>query len=112
MTNQHKMIAARPAPSSTVGPWAWLRTNLFSGPVNTLFTLAGLYLLYLLLAPAIQWAFINADWVGTSRDDCSREGDRKSTRLNSSHVRISYAVFCLKKKTTKSNLPCTRRRLT
>src|SRR2546422_8011972 len=27
-----------------------------------------------------------------------REGDRKSTRLNSSHVYISYAVFCLKKK--------------
>src|SRR6266498_5626544 len=27
-----------------------------------------------------------------------RGGDRKSTRLNSSHVRISYAVFCLKKK--------------
>src|SRR5436305_8187321 len=28
--------------------------------------------------------------------------DRKSTRLNSSHVRISYAVFCLKKKTINS----------
>src|SRR5690606_41977940 len=28
------------------------------------------------------------------------EVDRKSTRLNSSHVKISYAVFCLKKKTT------------
>src|SRR5204862_7777447 len=28
--------------------------------------------------------------------------DRKSTRLNSSHVEISYAVFCLKKKKTKS----------
>src|SRR5690554_7112401 len=28
--------------------------------------------------------------------------DRKSTRLNSSHVRISYAVFCLKKKKKKS----------
>src|SRR5690606_41495483 len=27
--------------------------------------------------------------------------DRKSTRLNSSHVKISYAVFCLKKKTQK-----------
>src|SRR3712207_8185581 len=27
-------------------------------------------------------------------------GDRKSTRLNSSHANISYAVFCLKKKTT------------
>src|SRR5690606_40970832 len=31
-----------------------------------------------------------------SRSICSR--DRKSTRLNSSHVKISYAVFCLKKK--------------
>src|SRR2546426_3592802 len=29
------------------------------------------------------------------------EGDRKSTRLNSSHLVISYAVFCLKKKKTK-----------
>src|SRR5690554_6981454 len=29
--------------------------------------------------------------------------DRKSTRLNSSHVRISYAVFCLKKKKNKNN---------
>src|SRR5690606_40058045 len=28
------------------------------------------------------------------------DGDRKSTRLNSSHVKISYAVFCLKKKKT------------
>src|SRR5690554_7679451 len=31
--------------------------------------------------------------------------DRKSTRLNSSHVRISYAVFCLKKKKTKELPP-------
>src|SRR5699024_12291794 len=31
--------------------------------------------------------------------DRRAEGDRKSTRLNSSHVSISYAVFCLKKKT-------------
>src|SRR2546426_8003771 len=30
-----------------------------------------------------------------------RKGDRKSTRLNSSHLVISYAVFCLKKKKTK-----------
>src|SRR5690606_41505366 len=32
------------------------------------------------------------------RDGVSMQGDRKSTRLNSSHVKISYAVFCLKKK--------------
>src|SRR5256712_10081193 len=33
--------------------------------------------------------------------------DRKSTRLNSSHDQISYAVFCLKKKTADESLPVT-----
>src|SRR3712207_8093480 len=33
-------------------------------------------------------------------DDEEDDGDRKSTRLNSSHANISYAVFCLKKKKT------------
>src|SRR3989442_12059401 len=42
------------------------------------------------MAKALQWL---------SRFPASLPGrDRKSTRLNSSHVRISYAVFCLKKK--------------
>src|SRR5258708_13025988 len=39
----------------------------------------------------------------------SVEEDRKSTRLNSSHQIISYAVFCLKKKTAKThNIPATQ----
>src|SRR2546430_9020696 len=33
------------------------------------------------------------------------DGDRKSTRLNSSHSQISYAVFCLKKKTCAKSTP-------
>src|SRR5690554_6983716 len=36
-------------------------------------------------------------------DDDAVGIDRKSTRLNSSHVRISYAVFCLKKKKKKKS---------
>src|SRR5690242_20835678 len=47
--------------------------------------------------------------VVADRDDFSRHQtatgvDRKSTRLNSSHMSISYAVFCLKKKKKKTNL--------
>src|SRR5436309_11018250 len=56
------------------------------------------------------------DWSRAPRSSLSRlcEGqlqggerairDRKSTRLNSSHVKISYAVFCLKKKKTKRQM--------
>src|SRR3712207_7064156 len=39
----------------------------------------------------------------------TKQQDRKSTRLNSSHANISYAVFCLKKKKTIDNL--SRRRV-
>src|SRR3712207_8770416 len=51
-----------------------------------------------------------ADGVVRVRNDhgaCTRARvlqDRKSTRLNSSHANISYAVFCLKKKKKKHNL--------
>src|SRR5690606_39319620 len=42
---------------------------------------------------------------GTARPRTPRPPrDRKSTRLNSSHVKISYAVFCLKKKKTDTQL--------
>src|SRR5437773_8277545 len=37
------------------------------------------------------------------RGDAHHHLDRKSTRLNSSHITISYAVFCLKKKKNKKN---------
>src|SRR3712207_6939573 len=40
--------------------------------------------------------------IGTSSSGNVPIGDRKSTRLNSSHANISYAVFCLKKKKKKT----------
>src|SRR3712207_7382985 len=54
-------------------------------------------------------AFPNPPWAERGRP--GEEGppcpaDRKSTRLNSSHANISYAVFCLKKKKSTAPLPC------
>src|SRR5439155_17427852 len=67
------------------------RSTLF--PYTTLFRSLhpGLHL----LAAVLGWAF---------RREPAADQDRKSTRLNSSHVAISYAVFCLKKK-KKGNSP-------
>ncbi|MBD7977773.1 MULTISPECIES: amino acid ABC transporter permease [Pseudomonas] len=63
-----------PAPAMSVGLLGWIRANLFSNWVNTLLTFIGLYLIWLIVPPIIEWAFIKADWVGSSRADCSREG--------------------------------------
>src|SRR5687768_17753681 len=53
------------------------------------------------IAPKIS-SSISADSPGVETG-LRRLEDRKSTRLNSSHGYISYAVFCLKKKTTRPN---------
>src|SRR3712207_8839501 len=42
----------------------------------------------------------------TGRKRVEEALDRKSTRLNSSHANISYAVFCLKKKIERYRSPC------
>jgi general L-amino acid transport system permease protein len=63
-----------PPPSNTVGLMGWMRGNLFSSPVNTVLTLLSMWIIYISVPPVIQWAFLDADWIGTSRDDCSREG--------------------------------------
>src|SRR3712207_7948448 len=44
--------------------------------------------------------------VGVAVHDVREGTDRKSTRLNSSHANISYAVFCLKKKKTHIHRTC------
>src|SRR5688572_32487659 len=47
------------------------------------------------------WDAPRSAWSGSDRPGgAGRSPDRKSTRLNSSHSQISYAVFCLKKKKT------------
>src|SRR2546422_3990129 len=65
------------------------RSTLF--PYTTLFRSAADFVELDALADRLQR--------GQGDDRASHAGDRKSTRLNSSHGYISYAVFCLKKKT-------------
>src|SRR5688572_32123468 len=52
--------------------------------------------------PGIDGLFVASTDLGSFSG--LRQGDRKSTRLNSSHSQISYAVFCLKKKTYTSRV--------
>src|SRR3712207_7682247 len=69
------------------------------GSLNTINTVA----LQWGAAPRAEYSIDVQTRDGESITACMRAGnvssDRKSTRLNSSHANISYAVFCLKKKT-------------
>src|SRR5688572_31870857 len=88
----------RRPPRSTLFPYTTLfRSALLAGPEQTLQPISALRAVggivlaatLLSIAAAVDFAFAETG---------GRAGDRKSTRLNSSHSQISYAVFCLKKK--------------
>src|SRR5690554_1628588 len=90
----------------------WRLPKVVSSLVLVLVVLAGIVGIGAAVAtPALEWAQkapegISRLLVGDSEimrqldkvSQSAEQVDRKSTRLNSSHVRISYAVFCLKKK--------------
>lgn len=63
-----------PPPSMSQGPIAWLRRNLFSGWLNSLLTIVGLYLIWKLLVGVVDWAFIHAVWTGNDGAACTKDG--------------------------------------
>ena len=63
-----------PPPGKVFGPVAWMRNNLFDGWFNTILTLVAIYLVYLIIPPLLEWAIFNANWVGTTQADCTKEG--------------------------------------
>src|SRR5690606_39839156 len=82
----------RRPPRSTLFPYTTLFRSEYSGLEAPVLTLQDL------VAQGVHPSLIDA--LGRYSYP-SLFGDRKSTRLNSSHVKISYAVFCLKKKKKK-----------
>src|SRR5690606_41960351 len=88
------VLSLRP-PSSTLFPYTTLFRSLATDDPNSNVNFEGQF--------SRQGATPNVGFTGgrtTSNLAVSSLQDRKSTRLNSSHVKISYAVFCLKKKKT------------
>src|SRR5258708_26451285 len=80
----------RRPPRSTLFPYTTLFRSLQSLRADALLEVCG-------SADLVQHAVVH-------------QRDRKSTRLNSSHQIISYAVFCLKKKKKDRNIQCNRQR--
>src|SRR5437660_8344041 len=57
--------------------------------------------IYISHIPSVHFGRLSGPPAAPAHNAGHGHADRKSTRLNSSHVAISYAVFCLKKKKTK-----------
>src|SRR5262249_18674832 len=72
-SGRHVALPDEPPPRLEVGVLGWLRKNLFSSVPNAILTILGLYLLYLIIPPVVNWAIINAHWEsGTNNAECTR----------------------------------------
>src|SRR3712207_7918190 len=90
-------LMIRRPPRSTLFPY----TTLFRSPLAKLAkdVSAGAVLVASIAAVAVGYLVLGDNLGSFSLETLERvRRDRKSTRLNSSHANISYAVFCLKKK--------------
>jgi general L-amino acid transport system permease protein len=65
---------AKPAPSNAKGIAVWLKDNLFSTPLNVAMTLLGIAFLFWVIPPFVHWAYIDANFAGTTKADCSGDG--------------------------------------
>lgn len=70
----HQFQPDLPPPANTIGLIGWMRKNLFNGPINSIVTLILAYLAISLIWSIFDWAILRADWIGTTKEDCSREG--------------------------------------
>ncbi len=61
---------AAPPPPNTIGVAGWLRANLFSSIPNTLLTLVGAWILYVVVDAVLGWAVFNAVWDAPNRRAC------------------------------------------
>lgn len=64
------LVPERPAPVKTTGFIGFLRTRLFNSPTNILITILSLLLLWVIVVPAVKFAFIDAVWTGKDRTAC------------------------------------------
>lgn len=66
-----EMLEEMPAPAGQKGLVFWLRTNLFPDIPNTIMTLIALYVIYRVVPPLIDFAFLSPVWSGENREACA-----------------------------------------
>jgi general L-amino acid transport system permease protein len=66
-----EMVLAQQAPAGVRGPLAWVRKNLVGSVGDVILTVLAIALVVMIVPPIINWAFINAQWVGPDRTVCA-----------------------------------------
>ncbi|WP_372425616.1 amino acid ABC transporter permease [Salinarimonas chemoclinalis] len=88
-------VEALPPPRSVAGPVAWMKENLFSGPINTVVTVLMAWFLLWLIPPILDYLFFEAVWTGEDGSACREDTTGREVGACWAFVidRINYFLY-------------------
>jgi general L-amino acid transport system permease protein len=87
------LVSTEKAPSSSVGVFAWMRSQLFSSPINSLLTILSVWLLLATVPAMVDWFLISANATASTADECRKSTGACWAMIVEKHRLILFGLY-------------------
>jgi general L-amino acid transport system permease protein len=93
MSTPTHLVSTEKAPASSVGVFAWIRSQLFSSPINSLLTILSVWLLLATVPAMVDWFLINANATASTADECRQSKGACWAMIVEKHRLILFGLY-------------------
>jgi general L-amino acid transport system permease protein len=90
---REKFLEPAPPPGRFVGPVAWMQTNLFSSPLNSIATIVASVFVFWVVWSSLDWLIFDATFEGASREACLASGEGNAPGACWAFVKAKFGQF-------------------
>jgi general L-amino acid transport system permease protein len=87
------LVSTEKAPASSVGVLAWMRSQLFSSPINSLLTILSVWLLLATVPAMVDWFLISANATASTADECRKSTGACWAMIVEKHRLILFGLY-------------------
>lgn len=93
MSSPNQLVSNEKAPVSSVGVLAWIRSQLFSSPINSLLTILSVWLLLATVPAMVDWFLISANATASTADECRKSSGACWAMIVEKHRLILFGLY-------------------
>jgi general L-amino acid transport system permease protein len=93
MNTPTQLVSTEKAPASSVGVLAWMRSQLFSSPINSLLTILSVWLLLATVPAMVDWFLISANATASTADECRKSTGACWAMIVEKHRLILFGLY-------------------
>jgi general L-amino acid transport system permease protein len=93
MSTPNQLVSTEKAPASSVGVLAWMRSQLFSSPINSLLTILSVWLLLATVPAMVDWFLISANATASTADECRKSTGACWAMIVEKHRLILFGLY-------------------